>query len=70
MDNFNNHYVNNHIFNYISFILVLYRRYINLCIYVCPHVLAPSYATVYIYIYFDDPVKYVLRILCMNLIKF
>ena len=25
----NNHYVN--IFNYISFILVLYRRYINVC---------------------------------------
>ena len=33
---FNNHYVNNHIFNYIKFILLLYRRYINVCICVPP----------------------------------
>ena len=42
--------VNNHISKYNSFILVLYRRYINY-VSVCPpppplpHVLAPSYAT-------------------------
>ena len=39
--------VNNHISKYNSFILVLYRRYINY-VSVCPppHFLAPSYATV------------------------
>ena len=46
--------VNNHISKYNSFILVLYRRYINY-VSVCPppppphtHFLAPSYATVYV----------------------
>ena len=54
--------VNNHISKYNSFILVLYRRYINY-VSVCPpppppthtHFLAPSYATdIYIYIYKSD----------------
>ena len=36
--------LNNHISKYNSFILVLYRRYINY-VHVCPHFLAPSYAT-------------------------
>ena len=62
MENFKNHYENNHIFNYILFILVLYRRYINVCICVPPppppHFLASSYATdIYIYICADQTIQ-------------